>query len=216
MISVSAWHLRLLLASLALQPGYWFAAELMATQPRAGLAANGEPRPTKFLPGTLSDVTGHVTVVSNKAITVRVGPDKQFLTFAFHDALAAGRIHELAMFWNGYRAADVKVGDVVTLALHDEGRQVLCAEISIRKRPGTRVPESFKTGEPAPSYATRQNAANDLADFGIPLPKNCRPATSDADFYDELKRMGEETARQLQELRHQEEEKKAPPPNNRQ
>ena len=134
-----------------------------------------EARPTIFAPLTLPLKAGTVVELNKKEITIRLAGTGKNVTYPFHDALAAGGMHKGVSYWNGYRVRDVQVGDEVWLAICSEGEVKFCAEISIRQRPGGRVPESSDEGENPPTYAMMRNAENDFKDFGIPIPENCKP-----------------------------------------
>lgn len=139
------------------------------TVPRAKV-----PRETSFVPATLPVVHGHVTAVSKTEITIRASARTDIITYPLHDELAAGGVHEHATHSMGFRAQDVRVGDEVWLGICTEEGKKFCAEISIRKRPGGRVPEAF-VDSLKPSYAVRKNAENDFNDFGIPVPQSAKP-----------------------------------------
>ena len=163
---------------------------------------------------------GPVVEVTKAAITIRTA--KGVLTFPFHDALAAGGVQKSGDEVSGYRAKDVLVGDVVWLGIWTENEKKFCAEISIRKRPAGRVPESPIFKSLKPSYAVRQNAENDLKDFGIPIPENCksvflRPQTEeqlkkDREMVDELLRDLKALKAKMEKDDRDEERKKLPPP----
>lgn len=167
---------------------------------------------------------GPVVEVTKAAITIRTA--KGVATFPFHDALAAGGVQKYAGEVSGYRVKDVLVGDVVWLGIWTENEKKFCAEISIRKRPGGRVPESPVFKSLKPSYAVRQNAENDLKDFGIPIPENCKSAFLRPITAEQLKKeqeMVDELLRDLKALKakmekddRDEERKKLPPPTDQQ
>ncbi len=131
-------------------------------------------RPTEFATASLESVLGTVLEVTKTSITFRPDGKKDPVTFPLHDALAAGRLQRCASYPFGYLASDLKVGDIVWLSLCVEDGKKFIADICIEKRPGGRVPESSKPGQEEPTWAMRKNAINDLKDFGIPIPNNCK------------------------------------------
>lgn len=172
------------------------------------------PRKVAFPPASLDLANGHVVQITDKVITIRTDGAKEFKTFPLHDALAAGKYQECASPAFSYRAKDLRVGDVVSVGIHTEGNQTYCAEICLRKRPGGRVPNSPRSialGGDTCSHALRQNAENDFADFGIPLPKAYQRVDPEVSI--RMAEEGKQFAKELEEARRQTEAaKKQPPP----
>lgn len=165
-------------------------------------------RPTEFPPASLPSAQGIVVEVDKTHISLRPHGKKDVTAYPLHDALAAGRLQACATYSNGYLASDLRVGDEVSLSLCDEDGKKFVADICIEKRPGGRIPESSKPGQQKPTWAMRKNALNDLNDFGIPIPNNCKSPfelMTPAQFAEERRAFGE-FQRDFQEMQRKQEE----------
>lgn len=140
-----------------------------------GSVARGRPKGKGW---TLrDDFWGVVTAVNHSGITIRGarpfrGEAERVQTFPFELGLASatrvppgGHVNDTV-----YLPTDVRVGDVVRIEFADDGVEAVCERITIRRRPGGRVPPGYCKGDTL-RHHERMNAHQDLEEKDIPLPE---------------------------------------------
>jgi hypothetical protein len=114
---------------------------------------------------------GTVLAVSDRSIEVLRDVDDKPIRYPAHFLLATGRVLAWEMESQCFLLEDVKVGDQVIVAVgtEDEGRGEECFLVSIRRRPGGKIPPS-RTQTQLHPYHVQQQAKIDLIEKGTPLP----------------------------------------------
>lgn len=120
--------------------------------------------------------TGCVTSVSDKFLEIRDESTTEVIKLPPHHLLATGRV----VVWESdpfcYLLSDVKKGDIVRIRSGtvdpEKGEELFW--VSIRKRPGGRVPPTRKITRSC-FYHLDQQAKIDHEEKGTPLPERLRP-----------------------------------------
>ena len=113
------------------------------------------------------------TVISPTGAEVAIREcDQPARTFVFSAQLAAGGYPKGLSPADSYRVQDVKVGDGIAIRYDWLADKQVCTQLRIFERPGGRVPPSPNDPGDAQGikFHERQNAVNDWADKGIPIP----------------------------------------------
>jgi hypothetical protein len=146
----------------------------VAVYEAAGLGGRDAPVATGVKAVTTRDrVT--VTTAGGAVVSIR-REDQPVRRFRASGPLAAGRPPAGQAWGHGYTLADVKVGDEVVVGFVAGGSSLACRWVSIKLRPGGRVPAD--PGEPAGpgvKYHQVQNARVDWEENGIPVPMKFLP-----------------------------------------
>lgn len=161
---------------------------LLAVVPALSLSAPGMPRDdAKGPPGAQalvpkppgrgwiqqSSYSGTVTAVTRTSITIQRSPQEAPRTFPINEELSKAKIPPGGRMSDYlYLPSDVRVGDVVWIDYADDGNTATCFEISIRRRPGGRVPPGYAVWvrEGLCNHHGRMNAHQDWEERGIPIP----------------------------------------------
>lgn len=123
-----------------------------------------------------------MTALTANSITIQTDPASQPRTFPVTADLA-GPVVPAGLRTAGdlYLITDVRPGDHVRTTFADDGVIATCYEISIRRRPGGRVPPGY---DKRPYYVAyhhdRMNAIQDWEEKGIPIPDLYHPRGNQA------------------------------------
>ncbi|MDB5309722.1 MAG: hypothetical protein JWO38_3924 [Gemmataceae bacterium] len=142
--------------------------------------------PGRLLTATRVEVSGDLNTVTvtaaDGAVSVLRRSEEIPRRFEVSDWLRTGGFMPGATDSDSYRLADVRVGDEVMLEFqlyHQEAilpMYNICSAISIKRRPGGRVPPS-PTSDPTSKYQYHEvmNAYQDWEEFGTPIPDKYHP-----------------------------------------
>jgi hypothetical protein len=139
--------------------------------------------PAGWLPSTRAVVSGQVMTVTapDGTMTVFRKSDATPLRFRVSDWLAAGGYDPALRHTDIYPLSEVRLGDRVRLRnsqtdMHCQQSAYVCREVSIRRRPGGKIPPAW--GEkPNALYKhhERMQAYQDWEEKGVPLPDYLHP-----------------------------------------
>lgn len=116
-----------------------------------------------------------MTLISPEGVeTVLKRADQPIRKFPVDSFLAAGKQHPENSGGSTYGLSDVRVGDEIYIRLGREKNDGLCWSISIRRRPGGRVPPVPGEGPAGLPFHVLMNAYQDLEEKGTPLPERIR------------------------------------------
>jgi hypothetical protein len=122
--------------------------------------------------GVVKKITAGRIVIEGEGV-IGAGPKSKLSgvkSLEFSETLAKGKPGS-EIGYRGYRVKDVKVGDVVAVTFDRINQVEACNSISIRRRPGGRVPPSpVEDPDDIYHHHERMNAYQDLEEKGIPLP----------------------------------------------
>ena len=135
-------------------------------------------RKIDFDASELKFASGRVLAVTKTSIMIKVensGTPSGVKTFPFHDRLASGTFQKgIVGESSTYLPTDVQAGDIVSLGVITENKQVFCVDISIGERPDGLIPASQVVDKERPWYQW-MNAQIALRDKGIPIPEHLKP-----------------------------------------
>jgi hypothetical protein len=164
--------------ALACMAVVYAALPVPAQDPGGGLGRAAPVPPDHF--GGLSS-GGVVVAVGKDSITIDGGctidgNNRPRTTYPVSAVLAAGGVDRNGIASEVYRLSDVRVGDKVDLFGHRVNGICTCTRISIRRRPGGRVPPSQDSETWARfRYHEYANALQDFEEKGIPVPDRFKP-----------------------------------------
>ena len=125
----------------------------------------------------LNLASGRVLAITKNSIMIDVERQQGVKTFPFHDRLASGTFQKgIVGESSTYLPTDVQAGDIVSLGVITENKQVFCVDISIGERPDGLIPASQVVDKERPWYQW-MNAQIALRDKGIPIPEHLKPKT---------------------------------------
>ena len=141
----------------------------------AVLFATPAPDKWDFKPGgkTIDRDGARVLAVTKSAITIVQFDDKfKIATYPVHVRLANGSYNLLDSEVYCYRLGDVKPGDIICMRLVKGDEKIdYCLSISIRERPGDKVPRTqrYKIGDWHP-WHEQADAFRKFEEDGTPIP----------------------------------------------
>ncbi len=121
-------------------------------------------------------VVGRILAVTETSVMIgKTGAKKnEVVTYPFHHRLRGGSYNQLEGEGLSYKRDDLKVGDIVLLRILKLDQKIdFCVSISIRQRPGGKLPPSakYRLGDWRP-YHEKMNALDALDFSQIPLPRH--------------------------------------------